>query len=76
MFYQLPTGKTIELTFAQWMNMTDEDIEYLIAANHGDDVENPWKGSSIENGQAIIQDFAELCDISVEEKLHEFSIED
>jgi hypothetical protein len=76
MFFQLPTGKTIEITFAQWAAMTDEDIEYLIACGHGEEIESPWAGSSIEHQQTPDPFFTELPDISISAKPQEFSIED
>lgn len=45
MFYQLPNGKVIELTTEQFVEMSDEELEYLIAYNYGDNLENPWFGS-------------------------------
>ncbi len=45
MFYQLPNGKVIEMTVEQYLDMTDEELEYLIAYNYGDHLENPWVGS-------------------------------
>lgn len=76
MFFQLPTGKTIEITFAQWAGMTDEDIEYLIACGHGEEIESPWAGSSLEHQDRIDPLITELPDISISDKLQEFSIED
>jgi len=76
MFFQLPTGKTIEITFAQWASMTDEDIEYLIACGHGEEIESPWAGSSLEHHNTADAFLSELPDISISDKLQEFSIED
>jgi hypothetical protein len=45
MFYQLPNGKVIELSTEQYIEMSDEELEYLIAFNYGDVLENPWFGS-------------------------------
>lgn len=45
MFYQLPNGKVIELSTEQYIEMSDEELEYLIAYNYGDVLENPWFGS-------------------------------
>lgn len=49
MLYQLPTGKTISISFEQWLNMTDEDIQYLISINYGDTILSPFFRSSIKN---------------------------
>lgn len=51
MLYNLPNGKTIELTVAQFLDMTDEDLEYLIAHNHGNEINNPFYSSALDNEQ-------------------------
>ena len=53
MLYNLPNGKTIEITVNQFLEMTDEDLEYLIAFNHGNEINNPFFGSVLENEDKI-----------------------
>lgn len=45
MFYQLPNGRVIEMSTEQYLEMSDEELEYLIAYNYGEMQENPWFGS-------------------------------
>jgi len=45
MLYQLPNGKVIEMSIEQYIEISDEDLEYLIAYNYGDPLEDPWFGS-------------------------------
>jgi len=45
MLYQLPNGKVIEISTEQYVEMSDEELEYLIAYNYGDCLEDPWFGS-------------------------------
>lgn len=45
MLYQLPNGRTIEMSVEQYLDMTDDDFEYLIAHNYGDELEDPFFGS-------------------------------
>lgn len=45
MLYQLPNGRTIEMSVEQYLDMTDDDFEYLIAHNFGDELEDPFFGS-------------------------------
>jgi hypothetical protein len=45
LLYQLPNGKVIEISTEQFVEMTDEELEYLIAYNYGEVQENPWFGS-------------------------------
>lgn len=45
MLYSLPTGKVIELSTEQYLELTDEELEYLISINYGEHIENPFFGS-------------------------------
>lgn len=45
MVYQLPNGKVIHLTVEQYLDLTDEDIQYLMSINYGDHATSPWLGS-------------------------------
>jgi hypothetical protein len=49
MNYQLPNGKTIYLTIEEYLNLTDEDIQYLVSLDLGESVLNPFKGSVINS---------------------------
>lgn len=75
MLYNLSNGKTIELTFEQWFNMTDEDEEYLLAFGHGEETNSIWKGSSLEHVRNQetddIEDIIELPDITIDERLND-----
>ena len=54
MIYQLPSGKTIELSLEQYLEMTDEDIEYIVAFDYGEEINNPFYGSTIEDTRKFI----------------------
>jgi hypothetical protein len=73
MFYQLPNGKVIEISTEQFIDMSDEELEYLIAYNYGDVVENPWHGSMLNNHRvtedAELELPPDLTDIPEIEKL-------
>lgn len=47
MLYQLPTGKTISISFEQFLELTDEDVQYLVSINYGDVILSPFHKSSI-----------------------------
>ena len=53
MIYQLQTGKIIELSMEQYLEMTDDDIEYFIAFNVGELINNPFFRSSFNNKPVI-----------------------
>lgn len=44
MLYNLPNGKTIYLTIEQYLSLTDQDIQELIALNYGEYID-PYKRS-------------------------------
>jgi len=73
MFYQMPNGKVIEISTEQYLDMSDEDFEYLLAYNHGDVVENPWFGSILSKHDSkhdkAIDTVPDLVDIPQKEKL-------
>lgn len=48
MLYQLPSGKVIELSVEDYLDMSDEDFEQLIASNYGEAIDNPFFGSTLE----------------------------
>ena len=79
MLFQLPTGKVIEITTEQFIELTDEELEYLIAYNYGDVQENPWFGSVIMKApppDIIIEDITpELTDMSQDEKLLDLDLD-
>jgi hypothetical protein len=72
MLYQLPNGKVIEISTEQFVEMSDEELEYLIAYNYGDVIENPWHGSILNRPSKVVdEDFIvpDLTDIPVLDKL-------
>lgn len=80
MLYNLPNGMTIELSVQQALDMTDEDIEYLVAYNWGEPIENPWHGSTLTKvGKQIFdedEEFTpELTDLSSVQKLEDLDID-
>ena len=49
MLYNLPNGKVIEISVEQYLDMNDEEFEYLLSINYGEVIENPFFGSVLEN---------------------------
>ncbi len=80
MLYQLPNGKTIEISIDQYLKMSDEDLRGLNAKNFGEEILDPFESSVLrygehsdaddiwESDEEIIKD---LTDITPEEKLAE-----
>jgi len=69
MLYSLPNGKVIEMSVEQYIELTDEELEYLISINYGDPVENPFFGSVLYKPAALDIDFVTPidCNIIIEE---------
>lgn len=63
MLYQLKNGKVIELSVEQYLELSDEDIQYLMCLNAGDVVEDPFFGASINGNLTII----EIEELEIEE---------
>jgi hypothetical protein len=72
MLYQLPNGKVIEISTEQYIEMSDEEFEYLIAYNYGDNLEDPWFGSVLnkrdktvtsEDPPDILPDLTDIPDV-------------
>jgi hypothetical protein len=84
MYYQLPNGKVIEISTEQFLDMTDEELEYLVAFNYGEVIENPWQGSILskhdrahDDQQDIIPDLTNVPEIDKLSDLDiDFEIED
>jgi hypothetical protein len=78
MLYQLPNGKAIEISTEQYLDMTDEDFEYLMAYNYGEIQEDPWFGSVITKAAPIDipeEITPELTDLSQDEKLLDLDLD-
>jgi hypothetical protein len=74
MLYQLPTGKVIEISTEQYLHLSDEELEYLIAYNYGDILENPWFGSVLNkkdttSSEDLPEILSDLTDIPEIEKI-------
>lgn len=63
MIYQLPNGKIIEMSTEQFVEMTDEDIEYFIAYGIGDEINNPFFGSVLISGDMSVNVIIEELDL-------------
>jgi hypothetical protein len=79
MLYQLPNGKVIEISTEQYFEMSDEELEYLIAYNYGDVQEDPWFGSVLlkqeKEDNNVIEDIPEITDLSENDKLLDLDVD-
>ena len=79
MLYQLPNGKTITMSEETFFNMDDEDFDLYIAANIGNELEDPFSMSVLKYGEAKVnedvfkefdeEEIKDLLSIHFEDKL-------
>lgn len=63
MLYQLPNGKVINLSIDQYLELTNEDIQYMMSIDFGDHIINPFSDSAItQNAKEKYYDFDYLPD--------------
>ena len=49
MIFQLPNGKSIEMSIEQYLNMTDEDLNSFVAFNWGEELNDPFTRSVLQD---------------------------
>lgn len=49
MIYQLPNGKVLWLTTEEYLNLTDEEIVYIVSLGYGESANSPWIGSVLSD---------------------------
>lgn len=63
MLYQLQNGKVIFLSIEEYLDLTDEDIQYLMALDAGEHIIDPFSGSAMKkNTKKRHYDFDESID--------------
>ena len=48
MLYQLPNGKVVHLSIDEFLDLTDEDIQYLMSIDYGEHIKDPFSGSAVD----------------------------
>lgn len=63
MQYQLPNGKVVHLSIEEYLDLTDEDVQYLMSLDYGEHIMDPFTGSAVEkNIKEKYYDFDYLAD--------------
>jgi hypothetical protein len=57
MIINLPNGKSIEVSLEAYLRMTDDDFEYLMAVNWGEEFCNPFEYSVLLYGEAKADEY-------------------
>jgi len=72
MYYQLPTGKVVQMTIEDYLNLTYRDVQYLLSINAGEYIHNPWADSAISRiKKEIEEEFGEESAVAVFENAEE-----
>lgn len=66
MIYQLPSGKIIYISFEQFLELTDEDEQYLRSTNEGDYPSSIWQDSVIKKKSKKEKTIIETHDDSID----------
>jgi hypothetical protein len=45
--YQLPNGKVVHLSIEEYLDLTDEDVQYLMSIDYGEHIMDPFSGSAV-----------------------------
>jgi hypothetical protein len=76
MIYQLPTGKIVHLSLEEYLNLTDEDVQYLISTGVGGSPNNPFYSSALSKPSSVKDKTpAEAHDTSIDYKLDNDDVE-
>lgn len=81
MLYQLPNGRSVELSLEKFLKMTDQDLKDLGTFNDGETVNDPFALSVLRYGSTCVDDDIDdieedeieqdLTDINPEDKLYD-----
>lgn len=72
MIISLPNGKSIEVSLEVYLRMTDDDFEYLMSMNYGEDFINPFESSVLIFGEAkSTEDYYDYFSTENEEEVTE-----
>ena len=66
MIYQLPSGKIIYLSLEQYLELTDEDEQFLRATNEGEYPSSIWQDSALNRKTRIKKTIIEITDDSLD----------
>lgn len=81
MFYNLPNGKTINISLELYISLSDDELNMLIAEDSGDDILNPFTMSSIETERIEDEELEidisekEIYEVQPEEKIQDLDVE-
>lgn len=75
MLYQLPDGRTIEISLSDYLELSDEELQSLVGYDIGKVINNPYYGSVINklggknDSDEKMSSEKELPEVTSEEKL-------
>ena len=80
MIYQLASGRAIEISVEQYLDMSDGELQVLESYGVGETIEDPWFGSTISKYHMVIEEEEEyilpdLTSVPIGEKLEDLDID-
>lgn len=51
MQFSLPNGKVVNLSLEEYLDLTDEDVQYLMSLDYGEYITDPFSGSAVEKSK-------------------------
>ena len=76
MIYQLPNGKVVYITLEEYLDLTDEDIQYLMALDFGEHIRDPFSGSAVKkNTKEKKYDFEDWNDEDIDDNISNTDID-
>jgi hypothetical protein len=68
MLYQLPNGKVVNISVEDYLSLTDEDIQTLIALNYGEYATSYWYKSCIDTDESPDKSIHDTSLLSLEQQ--------
>lgn len=76
MLYQLPDGRTIEISIHDYLAFSDEELRQIIGTDYGMEINNPSYGSIITKPGRTEPDDGDFRDIDIPDVPEEEKFED
>ena len=74
MLYQLPNGKVVSLTMDEYLSLSDEDIQDLVASNIGRIPTSYWHGSAIKDSKKLSDDTSDEPELTACEQFYSIDL--
>lgn len=76
MLVNLPNGKTVDMSFEDYLRAGKEEYNYLMSINLGADMEDPFFGSAIHGRQQLDDEEESRFDTGADEDANDYFEDD